>query len=159
LSSGEPISLDELCAQNADQFLGRLVQELKERGGPTYQQMPVAVLESRVRRLFDAFWQAVSQNSSQPLADYVWTTGRERGHEGFAVAELHSVALCLRDTLLDAVDEAYADQPELHLRYSRQVEELVFSGISKGVEGFVDAREALIARQYRALRRNQEPRE
>ena len=82
---------------------------------------------------------------------------RERGHEGFSVAELQSVALCLRDTLLDAVDEAYAHQPELHLRYSRQVEELVFSGISKGVQGFVDGREALIARQYRALRRNQQP--
>lgn len=159
MSNGEPISLDELCAQNAEQFLGRLVQELKERGGPTYQQMPEEVLESRVRRLFDAFWQAVSQNSPKPLTDYVWTTGRERGHEGFAVAELHGVALCLRDTLLDAVDEVYANQPELHLRYNRQVEELIFSGISKGVQGFVDGREALIARQYRALRRNRMPRE
>jgi hypothetical protein len=157
VSNGELISLDELCAQNAERFLSRLVQDLKERGGPTYRQMPIGVLESRVRRLFDAFWQAVAQNSSKPLTDYVWTTGRERGQEGFAVAELHSVALCFRETLLEAVDEAYADQPELCLRYSRQVEELVFSGISKGVQGFVDGREALITRQNQALRGNELP--
>jgi hypothetical protein len=148
-----PISLDELCAQNAEQILNRLVAELKENGGPAYRRMAVDVLENRVQRLFDAFWQAVSQQDPKPLTDYVWKTGRERGHEGFSVAELQNVALGLRDALLDAVDEAYADQPELHLRYSRDVEELIFTGIGAGVRGFVDGREALISRQYQALKR------
>jgi hypothetical protein len=155
MNDSEPISLDELWAQNAETFLNRLVRELKEGAGPTYQRMPVEVLETRVQRLFDAFWQAVSAKSPKPLTEYVWTAGRARGHEGFTVAELHSVALRLRNALLDAVDEAYADHPELHLRYSRQVEELIFAGVSTGVQGFVDGREALIDRQYRALRRNQ----
>ena len=60
------------------------------------------------------------------------------------------------EALLDAVDEAYADQPELHLRYSRDVEELILTGIGAGVRGFVDGREALISRQYQALKRKGE---
>jgi hypothetical protein len=155
MDNGKPISLDELWAQNAEQILNRLVRELKKGGGPTYQRMPAGVLETRVQQLFDAFWQAVSQKSPKPLTDYVRTTGRRRGHEGFSVAELYTVALRLRDALLDAVDNAYADDPELHLSHSRYVEELILAGISTGVQGFVDGREALIARQYQALRRNQ----
>jgi hypothetical protein len=151
----QPITLDELYAQSAEKVLSRLVSELKAAGGPAYQRMPVEVLESRVQRLFDAFWQAIAQKNPKPLTEYVWTTGRERGHEGFTVAELHTVALHLRDALLDLVDDAYAAHPELRLNYSRTVEELVFVGISTGVQGFVDGREALIARQTQALRRSQ----
>jgi hypothetical protein len=150
----QPITLDELCAQNAEQILARLVKELKEVGGPTYQRMPLEVLENRVERLFDAFWQAIAQKNPKPLTDYVWMTGRERGHEGFAVGELHTVAVRLRNALLDLVDEACAGSPELQLSYSRTVEELVLVGISTGVQGFVDGREALIARQAQALLRN-----
>jgi hypothetical protein len=150
----KPISLHELWAQNAERLLNRLVQELKEGGGPAYQRMPVEVLQTRVQRLFDAFWQAVSQNDPKPMTDYIWAASRERGHEGFTVAELQNVSLRLRDALLDVVDEVYADYPEVHLRNSRQVEELIFTGIGAGVQGFVDGREALIARQFQALRRN-----
>lgn len=149
----QPISLDELLAQNADKILSQLIQELKESGGPTYQRIPMEVLENRVHRLFDAFWQAVSQQSPQPMIEYIRKTGRERGHEGFSVAELQNVALRLRDALLELVDRAYAGHPELRLRHSRSVEELILSGIGAGVQGFVDGREALIARQLEALRR------
>jgi hypothetical protein len=152
----KPTSLDELWAQSAEQIMNRLVIELKEEGGPTYQRMPIQVLETRVQRLFDAFWQSVSQQNATPLKEYVWTTGRERGHEGFSVAELHNVALRLRDALFDAVDEAFPDEPALRLRYSRTVEDLIFAGISTGVQGFVDGREALISRQYEALRRRED---
>jgi hypothetical protein len=150
----KPITLDELVAQNAELILRRLIRELKESGGPTYQRIPLGVLQSRVHRLFDAFWQAVSQKDPKPLTEYVRATGRERGHEGFSVAELHNVAIRLRDALLELVDEVYADDPELRLHNSRNVEELIFGGISAGVQGFVDGREALIARQSEALRRN-----
>ncbi len=149
----QPISLDELLAQNADKILSQLMQELKESGGPTYQRIPMEVLETRVHRLFDAFWQAVSQQSPQPMIEYIRKTGRERGHEGFSVAELQNVALRLRDALLELVDKAYTGHPELQLRHSRSVEELILSGIGAGVQGFVDGREALIARQLEALRR------
>ena len=153
MEENKPISLEELWAQNAELILQRLVQELKEAGGPAYQRTPNEVLETRIQRLFDAFWEAVGQKDPRPLTDYVWAASRQRGHEGFTVAELQNVALRLRDALLDVVDEVYAGYPELHLRNSRQVEELILTGISAGVRGFVDGREALIARQYNALRR------
>jgi len=151
-----PISLDELWAQNAETILDRLVKELKASGSPAYQRTPVDVLASRIRHLFDAFWQAVARNDPKPMTDYIWTTSRERGSEGFSVADLQDVALRLRDALLDVVDVAYVDEPELHLHNSRRVEELILTGIGAGVRGFVDGREALISRQYRALRRNQQ---
>jgi hypothetical protein len=153
MEENKPISLEELWAQNAESILQRLVQELKETGGPAYQRTPSEVLETRIQRLFDAFWEAVLQKDPKPMTDYVWAASRQRGHEGFSVAELQNVALRLREALLDVVDEVYADYPELHLRNSRQVEELILTGISAGVRGFVDGREALIARQYDALRR------
>jgi hypothetical protein len=149
----QPISLDELLAQKAEQILSQLIQELKDSGGPTYEKIPIEVLERRIHRLFDAFWQAVSQKSPQPMTEYIRKTGRERGHEGFSVAELQNVALRLRDALLELVDKAYAGHPELQLRHSRSVEELILSGIGAGVQGYVDGREALIARQLEALRR------
>jgi hypothetical protein len=151
----DPISLTELLAQSAERIMGRLMQDLSEKGGPFYQRVAPEVLERRVQRLFDAFWQGISQHSSKPLTDYIWTASRERGHEGMTVAELRTVGLCLRDALLEVVDEAYGNDPELHLRNSRQIEELILSGIGASVEGFVDGREALISRQYEALRRNQ----
>jgi hypothetical protein len=153
MEENKPISLEELWAQNAESILQRLVQELKETGGPAYQRTPTEVLENRIQRLFDAFWEAVLQKDPKPMTDYVSAASRQRGHEGFSVAELQNVALRLREALLDVVDEVYADYPELHLRNSRQVEELILTGISAGVRGFVDGREALIARQYDALRR------
>jgi len=149
----QPISLDELLAQNAEELLSQLIQELKESGGPTYQKIPMEVLETRVHRLFDAFWQAVSQQSPQPMIEYIRKTGLERGHEGFSVAELQNVALRLRDDLLELVDRAYAGHPELQLHHSRSVEKLILTGVGAGVQGFVDGREALIARQLEALRR------
>jgi hypothetical protein len=151
----QAISLSELLAQNAERILSQLIEELVERGGPSYQQMPIEVLEVRVQRLFDAFWQGMARNDPKPMTDYIWATSRERGHEGFTVAELQTVGLRLRDALLDVVDEAYADDPEQRLRHSRQIEELILSGIGAGVRGFVDGREALITRQYEALRRGQ----
>lgn len=149
----QPISLDELLAQKAEQLLSQLIQDLKESGGPAYVKLPTQVLERRIHRLFDAFWQAVSLNSPQPMIEYIRKTGRERGHEGFSVTELQNVALRLRDALLELVDEAYAGHPELQLHHSRSVEELILSGIGAGVQGYVDGREALIARQLEALRR------
>jgi AcrR family transcriptional regulator len=155
MDGDEAISLTELLAQSAERILGRLLNELRAKGGPNYQQLPAEVLEMRLQRLFDAFWQGVSQNDPKPMIDYVWATSRERGNEGFTVAELQTVGLRLRDALLEVVDETYADDPALHLRYSRQIEELILSGIGAGVRGFVDGRETLIARQYDALRRGQ----
>ena len=154
MNTGESISLTELLAQNAEPIMGQLIQTLREHGGPSYQRMSAGVLERRVQRLFDAFWQGISQNSPRPLTDYIWRASRERGHEGVTVAELRTVGLCLRDALLAVVDEAYSE-PALRLRCSRQIEELILSGIGAGVEGFVDGREALISRQYEALRRSQ----
>lgn len=151
----QPISLTELLAQKAEPILTRLIKELRETGGASYKQMPLEVLEKRVQRLFDAFWQGMAQNDPKPMTDYIWATSRERGHEGVTVAELQTVGLRLRDALLDVVDETYADDPDLRLRYSRQIEELILSGIGAGVRGFVDGREALIKRQYEALRRGQ----
>lgn len=152
----KPISLDELLAQNAEQVLVHLVSELKESGGPTFQRISTEVLQNRLHRLFDAFWQSVSRKDPRPLTEYVRATGRKRGHEGFTVAELQNVALRLRDMLLELVDEAYADDPEQRLRNSRSVEELIFGGVSAGVQGFVDGRDALIARQFEALRRSKQ---
>ncbi len=152
----KPISLDELLAQKAEDILSRLLRELVEKGGPSYQKLSVQVLEMRLQRLFDAFWDGMSQHDAKPLTSYIWATSRQRGNEGFTVDELQTVGLCLRDTLLDVVDEVYIDDPALRLRYSRQIEELILTGIGAGVRGFVDGREALISRQYNALRRNQE---
>ena len=109
----------------------------------------------RVQRLFDAFWQGVSRNDPRPMTEYIWATSRERGDEGVNVAELQTVGLCFREALLEVVDEACAENPALHLRYSRQIEELILSGIGASARGFVDGREALITRQYAALRRSQ----
>jgi hypothetical protein len=153
MNGGEPISLDELWAQNAEMLLDRMVRELKAEGGPAYRRISVQVLQTRVQRLFDVFWQAVSQNDPKPMIDYIRSTGRKRGHEGFTVSELQNVALRLRDAMLEVVDQAYADDAERRLINSRRVEELILSGVGAGVQGYVDGREALIARQYRALRR------
>jgi AcrR family transcriptional regulator len=155
MDDNQPLSLTELLAQRAEQILDRLIQELREKGGSSYQQMPLEVLEKRVQRLFDAFWQGMSQNTPKPLTDYIWMTSRKRGHEGITVAELQTVGLCLRDALLDVVDEVYAGSPDERLSHSRQIEELILSGIGAGVRGFVDGRESLIKRQYEALRRGQ----
>ena len=46
MNERQPISLDELLAQNAEHILRRLVRELKASGGPTYQRMPVEVLQT-----------------------------------------------------------------------------------------------------------------
>jgi AcrR family transcriptional regulator len=148
-------SLHELFAQNAERILEQLLAVLLETESTVYKQMPTEVLRTRVQRLFDAFWQGISQNDPKPMIDYIWATGRERGNEGFTVADLQVVALCLRDILLEMVDEAYANDPERRLHNSRRTEELILTGISAGVRGFVDGREALIARQYQALRRSQ----
>ena len=78
-----------------------------------------------------------------------------RGHEGFAVADLQVIGLCLRKVILEVVDEVYATDPALHLRNSRQIEELILSGLGASVHGFVGGREALISRQFEALRRSQ----
>ena len=144
------ISLTELLAQNAEHILSRLLKELREKGG-SYQQMPRDVLEIRVQRLFDAFWQGMSQNDPKPMIDYIRAASRDRGNEGFTVSEVQTVGLCLRDTLLKVVDKAYADNTALRLRNSRYIEELILSGIGAGVGGFVDGREALITRQYECL--------
>lgn len=149
------ISLNELFAQNAERILDQLLAVLLEAEGTIYKQMSAEVLLTRVQRLFDAFWQGISQNDPKPMIDYIRVIGRERGNEGFTVADLQIVALCLRDILLEVVDEAYADDPERRLHNSRRTEELILTGISAGVRGFVDGREALIARQYQALRRSQ----
>ncbi len=157
MSLNEPIALTELLAQNADRIMGRLLKELPEKAGPFYQRLSADVLARRVQRLFDAFWEGMSQQSHQPLTRYIWATSRERGSEGVTVAELRAVGLCLREALLEVVDEAYADDPELCLRNSRQIEELILDGIGAGVEGFVDGREALISRQFEALWRSRRP--
>jgi hypothetical protein len=149
-----PISLDELLAQKAENILSRLLRLLVEKGGPSYKKLPIQVLERRVQRLFDAFWQGMAQHDAKPMIDYIWNTSRERGNEGFSVDELQTLGLCLRDTLLDAVDEVYEAHPRLRLRYSRQIEELILTGLGSSVRGFVDGREALISRQTEALRRN-----
>lgn len=155
MDDSQPISLTELLAQKAELILSRLIKELRDTGGPSYKRIPLEVLEKRLQRLFDAFWQGMAQNDPKPMTDYIWEISRDRGHEGVTVAELQIVGLRLRDLLLDAVDEAFADDPDLHLRYSRQIEELILSGIGAGVRGFVNGREALIKRQYEALRRAQ----
>jgi hypothetical protein len=149
-----PISLDELLAQRAENILSRLLRTLVEKGGPSYKSLPMPVLERRLQRLFDAFWQGMAQGDAKPMVDYIWNTSRQRGNEGFSVDELQTLGLCLRDTLLDAVDEVYAEYPTLRLRYSRQIEELILTGLGSSVRGFVDGREALISRQTKALRRN-----
>ena len=89
------------------------------------------------------------------MVEYIWSTSRERGNEGFSVADLQVVGLCLRDSMLKVVDEVYAGDPKLRLRHSRRIEELILSGIGAGVQGFVDGRESLIARQFEALQRSQ----
>lgn len=158
MKNQKTISLHELYAQNAERILDRLLTVLLETEGTTYRQMLKEVLRTRLQRLFDAFWQGISQNDPKPMIDYIWSTSRERGNEGFTVADLQVVALCLRDALLEVVDEAYADDPERRLHNSRRTEELILTGISAGVRGFVDGREALISRQYEALRRGQKTR-
>lgn len=156
MDAGKSISLSELLAQNAERLLSELIKELVDKGGPSYQQMSLHVLKTRVQRLFDAFWQGMAKNDPKPMIDYIWEASRERGHEGVSVAELQTVGLYMRDALLRLVDEAYADDPELRLRYSRQIEELILTGIGASVRGFVNGREALIARQYKALRGRKE---
>jgi hypothetical protein len=156
MNDREPISLTELCAQNAERIMAQLIAVLREKGGPRYKELSAEVLQRRVQRLFDSFWQGISKNDPQPMTEYIWAASRERGHEGFSVAELQAVGLYLRDVLLGIVDEVYADNQELRLQNSRRVEELIWAGIGASVQGFVDGREALITRQYQALRRDQE---
>lgn len=155
MNDREIVSLTELLAQNAERVLAQLLRVLKDKGGPGYQRLATDVLQTRIQRLFDAFWQGVAQNDPRPMTDYIATASRERGQEGFTVAEVQTVGLCLRDALLEVVDEAYATDPAQHLKVSRHIEELILSGLGAGVKGFVDGREALIARQYEALRRSQ----
>lgn len=151
----KPVSLHELYAQNAERILDQLLAVLLDAEGTTYKNVSPQLLRTRVQRLFDAFWQSISQKDPQPMIDYIWMTSRERGNEGFTVADVQAVALCLRDALLELVDEAYADDPELRLHNSRRTEELILTGIGAGVQGFVDGRETLISRQYQMLRRAQ----
>jgi hypothetical protein len=153
----EPISLHEVLAQNAEYILDQLLTVLLNAEGTTYHQMSSEVLQRRIQQLFDAFWQTVAQNNPEPMVNYIWKTSRERGNEGFTVADLQTVALCMRDAMLTVVDEVYADAPVQRLHHSRRIEELILSGIGAGVRGFVDGREALISRQFEALRRSQKP--
>ena len=148
-------SLPEALAQNAEYILGRVLKVLLKKEGSTYHEMPSEILQTRIQHLFDAFWQGVSQNDPKPMVEYIWSTSRERGNEGFSVADLQVVGLCLRDSMLKVVDEVYAGDPTLRLRHSRRIEELILSGIGAGVQGFVDGRESLIARQFEALQRSQ----
>ena len=53
------ISLTELCAQNAERILARLLETLREKGGARYREIPVEVLQRRIQRLIDSFWQGV----------------------------------------------------------------------------------------------------
>ena len=149
------VSLPETLAQNAERILSRLVAQLRTQDGTTYGQLLPKVLETRVQQLFDAFWQGVAQNDPKPMTDFIQETSRSRGHEGFAVADLQVIGLCLRKVILEVVDEVYATDPALHLRNSRQIEELILSGLGASVHGFVGGREALISRQFEALRRSQ----
>lgn len=153
MNDSKTISLTELLAQNAERVLSRLIEDLMKKGDSRYRQLPPDVLRARIQRLFDAFWQGIAQNDSKPLTQYIRSTSRERANEGVTVADLQAVGVHLRNALLEVVDEAYADDAELRLRYSRQIEELILSGIGSGVQGFVDGREALIARQFEALMR------
>ena len=157
MQNNEAIILNEVLAQNAEHILDQILTVLSKAKGTTYGEMPTEVLQARIQHLFDAFWQSISQNNPRPFYNYIWSTSRARGNEGFSVADLQSVGLCLRDVILDVVDQAYTTDPTLRLHHSRRIEELILSGIGAGVRGFVDGRESLITRQYQALTRSQHP--
>jgi hypothetical protein len=157
MQNNETISLNEVLAQNAEHILDQVLTVLSKAEGTTYSEMPTEVLQARIQHLFDTFWQSISQNNTRPFYNYIWSTSRARGNEGFSVSDLQSVGLCLRDVILDVVDQAYTDDPTLRLHHSRRIEELILSGIGAGVRGFVDGRESLITRQYQALQRSQPP--
>jgi hypothetical protein len=153
MQNSETIALNEVLAQNAEHILDQILMVLSEAKGTTYSEMPTEVLQTRIQQLFDAFWQSISQSNPRPFYNYIWSTSRARGNEGFNVGDLQTVGLCLRDVILEVVDQAYEDDPTLRLHHSRRIEELILAGIGAGVRGFVDGRESLITRQYQALQR------
>jgi hypothetical protein len=158
MQNSETTTLNEVLAQNAEQILDQILMVLSETKDTTYSEMPTEVLQTRIQQLFDAFWQSISQNNPRPFYNYIWSTSRARGNEGFRVGDLQTVGLCLRDVILEVVDQAYEVDATLRLHHSRRIEELILSGIGAGVRGFVDGRESLITRQYQALQR-QHPKE